>query len=180
MTEPIDFPGMDGFLGTRASLMLDVVFVAMFVVIAVMGWSIYQVRVHNRFALHKWVQLGLAAVLLVAVTAFEVDMRLYGWEERAAGELGGSANALVWKALYTHLVFAITSSMLWPVVIYRAWRQFPATPTPNQHSRSHIFLGTTCRHRHDPNLNHRLGVFTPWHSSSERVAYTKSLAGIFG
>ncbi len=139
MAEPIDFPGMDGFLGTRASLMLDVVFVAMFVVIAVMGWSIYQVCVHNRFTLHKWVQLGLAAVLLVAVTAFEVDMRLYGWEERAAGELGGSAGPAVWKALYTHLVFAITSSMLWPVVIFRAWRQFPIPPTPNQHSRSHIF-----------------------------------------
>ncbi len=139
MTEPIDFPGLDGFLGTRASLMLDVVFVAMFVVIAVMGWSIYQVRVRGRYALHKWVQLGLAAVLFIAVAAFEVDMRVYGWEERAAGEIGGSADAVVWKALYVHLVFAITSAVLWPVVIYRAWRQFPRPPAPSHHSRSHIF-----------------------------------------
>ncbi len=139
MTEPIDFPGLDGFLGTRASLMLDVVFVAMFAVIAVMGWSIFQVRFRNRYALHKWVQLGLAAVLFIAVAAFEIDMRLYGWEERASGEIGGSANAVVWKALYTHLIFAISSALLWPVVIFRACRQFPAPPSPNHHSRSHIF-----------------------------------------
>ncbi|NOZ38793.1 MAG: DUF420 domain-containing protein [Planctomycetes bacterium] len=139
MTEPIDFPGLDGFLGTRASLMLDVVFVAMFVVIAVMGWSIFQVRVRNRYALHKWVQLGLAAVLFIAVAAFEIEMRVYGWEARAAGELEGSADPVVWKALYTHLVFAISSAVLWPVVIFRAWRQFPVPPAPNHHSRSHIF-----------------------------------------
>ncbi len=135
----VDYPGLDGFLGTRASLMLDVVFLAMFLVIAVMGWSIYQVRIHRRYALHKWVQLGLAAVLFIAVTAFEVDMRIYGWESRAAGELGGAADSAVWKALYVHLVFAITSAFLWPVVIFRAWRQFPTPPTPNQHSRSHVF-----------------------------------------
>ena len=39
-----DYPGIDGFLGTRASLMLDVVFLAMFAVLPVMGWSIWKVR----------------------------------------------------------------------------------------------------------------------------------------
>ena len=139
MPQAIDFPGLDGFLGTRASLMLDVVFVAMFAVNAVMVWSIYQLRSRGRFSLHKWTQLTLAAVLLVAVTAFEIDMRVYGWEARAAGEIEGSAGLLVWKALYVHLVFAISSAFLWPFVIYRALRQFPAPPTPGQHSRSHIF-----------------------------------------
>ncbi|MCG8450889.1 MAG: DUF420 domain-containing protein [Pirellulales bacterium] len=135
----MDYPGFDGFLGTRASLMLDVVFVAMFVVLAVMGWSIYQVRYRKRYALHKRTQLLLAGILLVTVMAFEVDMRLYGWEDRAAGEIGGSADPVVWKALYVHLVFAISSALLWPVVIYRAWKQFPTPPAPNTHSRSHLF-----------------------------------------
>ncbi len=66
-----DFPGFDGFLGTRASFMLDFVFSAMFVVIAVMAWSVYQVRFHRRYQLHKWIQLTLAAVLL-----FRVRVRL--------------------------------------------------------------------------------------------------------
>lgn len=139
MQNAIQYPGIDGFLGTRASLMIDFVFVAMFAVIAIMAWSIYQVRTRNRYALHKRVQLALAAVLLVAVTAFEVDMRLHGWEERAAGEIGGSASPQVWNALYLHLVFAISTAVLWPVVIVRALRQFPSPPTPSAHSRSHIF-----------------------------------------
>ena len=34
----MDFPGVDGFLGNRASLMLDVVFLAMFAVLDI--WDI--------------------------------------------------------------------------------------------------------------------------------------------
>lgn len=139
MAPSTEFPGIDGFLGTRASLMLDVVFIAMFLVIAVMGWSIYQVRYRRRYTLHKRVQLVIAGILLVAVSAFEIDMRLHGWEERAAGEIGGSAGPIVWKALYVHLIFAITSFILWPLVIFRAWRQYPTPPAPGEHSRSHLF-----------------------------------------
>ncbi len=79
-----DYPGIDGFLGTRASLMLDVVFAAMFVVLPVLAWSIQQVRYHRRYVLHKRVQLLLGTVLLVAVTLFEIDMRLNDWTLRGA------------------------------------------------------------------------------------------------
>ena len=89
MSEPIcfslfaQFNGLNGFLGYRGSLMLDVVFLAMFAVVPVMFWSIYQVRYHRRYALHKTTQLILAAVLLVAVTLFEIEMRINGWMDRA-------------------------------------------------------------------------------------------------
>jgi len=132
----IDYPGPEGFLGTRASLMLDVVFLAMFGVILILGWSIYQVR-RGQYDLHKRTQIVLGLVLLVAVTAFEVEMRVYGWQGRAAGALGGSPGPAVWNALYVHLVFAITTAVLWPVVIVRALRQFPQPPAPGEHSAGH-------------------------------------------
>ena len=119
--------------------MIDVVFVAMFFVMVILGWSIFQVRYHRRYSLHKWTQLSLAGVLLVVVIAFEIDMRISGWESRAAGEIDGAADPAVWNALYLHLVFAITSALLWPVVVIRAWRQFPNPPAPCPHSRSHQF-----------------------------------------
>lgn len=134
----IDYPGPEGFLGTRASLMLDVVFLAMFVVIVVLAWSVVQVR-RGRFMLHKRVQLILAGVLLAAVTAFEIEMRVYGWQDRAAGSLNGSASRSVWTALYIHLVFAVSTAALWPVVIVRAMRLFPQPPAPGEHSPSHRF-----------------------------------------
>ena len=54
----------DGFLGTRASLMLDVVFLAMFVVVPALAWSVYLVKVRRNYGLHKRVQLLLGSVLL--------------------------------------------------------------------------------------------------------------------
>jgi hypothetical protein len=132
------YPGIDGFLGTRASLMLDLLVVAMVVVLAVLGWSVYQVKFRRRYVLHKWVQVVLGVVLLVAVIAFEVDIRLNGWEDRAAGEIGGTVDSSVRTALYVHLFFAVTTVVLWPVVIVRALRNFPNPPTPAAHSTWHL------------------------------------------
>ena len=61
------YPGIDGFLGTRASLMLDVVFVSMMVVVPLLLWSISLVKYRQNFRLHKRVQVTLALVLLVAI-----------------------------------------------------------------------------------------------------------------
>lgn len=133
----MNFPGWDGFLGTRASLMLDLVCLAMVVVIVVLAWSIWQVRRHRRYVLHKRAQLTLAGVLLVVLTAFELDVRLHGWQERAADELGGKASQLVLTALSIHLFFAVTTVLLWIVVIVLASRRFPNPPSPNSHSPFH-------------------------------------------
>ena len=136
----IVFPGIDGFLGTRASLTLDILCVAMLVANLVLAWSIYQVKVRRRFALHKWTQLALSAILLTVVVLFEIDIRLHGWQDRASGSVGGQADPVVWYALYAHLFFAVTSVVLWPVTIYLALRNFPVPPRPGPHSRIHVPL----------------------------------------
>jgi uncharacterized membrane protein YozB (DUF420 family) len=136
--EPIDYPGIDGILGTRASLVLDLLFLSMFAVVLVLGWSVYQVKYRRRYQLHKRVQVVLGVVLLVAVAIFEIDIQLHGWEDRAAGAIDGQVSGTVWTALYVHLVFAVTSVGIWPVVIIRAFRNFPSPPLPSAHSRSHI------------------------------------------
>src|SRR3954470_10456671 len=99
------YPGIDGFLGTRAPLMIDVVCVAMFAVVLVLAWSIYQVKVRRRYWLHKWTQITLGVILLVVVVLFELDIRLHGWEERATDKIGGGPPAAVELALFFHLVF---------------------------------------------------------------------------
>jgi putative membrane protein len=131
-----------GFLGTRASLMLDVVFLAMFAVLPVMGYSIYLVKYRGRFALHKTIQLVLGGVLLLTVTLFEADMRINGWEQLAEGSpyFNGDEWSGVWISLYIHLVFAITTAFLWIYVIVQALRRFPKPPAPGQHSPQHIVL----------------------------------------
>lgn len=138
---PHQFSGVDGFLGSRASLMLDVVVVAMLLVIPLLGLSIYFVRVRRNFALHRRINLLIGALLLLAIIAFEVDMRfMTDWKERAAPspffELG-AWNA-VWLLLIVHLCFAIPTAVLWIFVIAHALRRFPTPVAPNTHSRTHM------------------------------------------
>ncbi|MBW3599891.1 MAG: DUF420 domain-containing protein [Planctomycetes bacterium] len=135
-----DYPGLEGFLGGRGSLMLDIVFLAMFAVVPAMAVSIYLVKLRRRHLLHKWIQVTLGAVLLAAVAAFEVDMRLHGWRERAAPSPYYESN-LVDAMLYVHLVFAVPTVVIWACVIIAALRQFPNPPTPGKHSRRHKLWG---------------------------------------
>jgi putative membrane protein len=133
---------MHGFLPWRASLMLDVVFLAMFLVIPVMAWSIYQVKYHRRYALHKRVQLSLGAVLLVAVGCFEVDMQLFTeWRDLAAASPfynTATDSGPVVYALWIHLFFAVTTSLLWIYVIVQGLRKFPNPPQPSPYSLTHM------------------------------------------
>ena len=122
--------------------MLDLVFLAMFLVVPWMGLSIYLVRYRRMYDVHKWMQIVMGVVLLLAVTAFEVDMRFFSdWEELAVGSpyyVAGTWDA-VWISLAIHLCFAVPTPFLWIVVIVRAIRQFPSPATPNKHSPQHIF-----------------------------------------
>jgi hypothetical protein len=122
--------------------MLDVVFLAMFLVVPVMAASIYLVK-RQQYTLHKRLQTTLATVLLVAVLAFELDMRFGGgWRERAApSPYWDDGFNLIWQALIVHLLFAVPTLFLWIAVIVRAYRQFPTPPLPGQHSASHRFWG---------------------------------------
>jgi hypothetical protein len=137
------YPGIDGFLGTRAPLILDVLCLAMLGVVIVLCWSVYQVKIRRRYSVHKWTQVTLGIILLAVVIVFEIDIRLHGWEDRAAGAIGARAPAAAVTALYVHLVFAISTIILWPTTIILALRNFPNPPMPSVHSRIHIPLART-------------------------------------
>ncbi|HEX3656955.1 MAG TPA: DUF420 domain-containing protein [Pirellulales bacterium] len=157
------YRGIDGFLGSRASIMIDVVFLAMFVIVPLLAWSIFEVKIRRRYTLHKRVQLTLAGILLIAVFLFELDMRFVsGWRDRAGpspyfgpmreppAALDGFFRqtlgwdyvpGLVFDVLAVHLVFAISSAIIWGWVILRAVRRFADPPQPGAHSASHKFWG---------------------------------------
>jgi len=146
LAELANYPGINGFLGTRASLMLDVVFLAMFAVVPLMAIGIGLARFRRDWKRHKLVQLTLAGVLLVAVVAFEVDMQLLTeWELRAEPSPYFSS-AQKWSspagvALLVHLFFAIPTALVWVYVVSGAIKHFPKPPTPGDYSRRHKFWG---------------------------------------
>lgn len=115
----------------------------MFAVVIVLAWSIFQVKIRRRFELHKWTQIALGSILLVVIILFEVDIRLHGWEDRAAGKIGGHPSSIVVAALYVHLIFAVSTVILWPITIGLALTNFSNPPAPGPHSRIHIPLART-------------------------------------
>lgn len=144
---PASYPGIDGFLGTRGSIMLDVVFVAMFAVIPVLLTSVYLVRYRRLFWLHKQLQLWTGGVLLVALVAFEVDIRFitHQWELRAEPspffDAQNQWGCPVGISLIVHLCFAVPTLLLWIFVNVQALRKFSQPPQPGPHSRSHMLWG---------------------------------------
>ena len=136
---------MNGFLGTRGSFMLDVVFLAMMLVLPIMGISRFLVRNRGKHALHRRIQLILAVVLLAAVIAFEVDVRVFGWRDRAAPSpfwQDGAWNDWIDYSLIVHLCFAIPTPFIWGGVIWGALRGFPKPTRPGAHSKTHRRWGT--------------------------------------
>jgi uncharacterized membrane protein YozB (DUF420 family) len=134
------YKGIDGFWGTRASLMLDVVVTAMLVFIPVMVVSIALVKYRRQFRLHKAIQLTLGVVLLIVVSAFEIETRAVGWSARAAASpywSDGRWNDWIDYSLAVHLLFAVPTPLLWCLVIVQAIRRFPRPPIPNDYSAKH-------------------------------------------
>jgi putative membrane protein len=127
-----------GFLPTRATFMLDFVFLAMFAVLPLLMASVYLVKGLRRYEAHKRLQIVLAAVLLVAVAAFEIDLNFFTRDWRPLAEPSPYyASKGVDYSLWVHLAFAVPTPLLWLLVIVRAVRKFPRPAAPGTHSRSH-------------------------------------------
>ena len=135
---------MDGFLGTRGSLMLDLVAVGMGLTLPLMFISVSLARFGRRYSWHRAIQLTLALTLLAILLAFELEMRLEGWDHRAAPSpywSDGRWNDPIDYSLAVHLCFAIPTPFVWGALVVRALRNFPRPPAPNEHSQWHRRMG---------------------------------------
>lgn len=137
-----------GFLGYDASFMLDFVVSALVLIVPVLLYSLYVVKIRKNFTLHRNLQIALGVILFVAVVAFEVDTQIVhgGWENIVnknpeQPRLSGTAFDRVQQILHIHLIFAISTPVLWAATLTLALRKYASPPLPNQHSRLHKALG---------------------------------------
>jgi len=130
--------GIDGMfapLGSRGSLGMDVVLVGLVALLPVLAWSIAAVR-RRRYLLHKRLQLFIVAALATAIVLFEIDIRLVSdWKARARPSQFWPGGVL-W-ALGIHLVFAVSTFVLWAWVVWEALARFPEPPEPASHGPRH-------------------------------------------
>jgi putative membrane protein len=135
----------DGFFGYHTSFMLDAVVVALVLVVPVLAFSLFSVKIRRQYTLHRNLQMFLALALLAAVLAFEVDLHYVqgGWENVVSKGPPLTADQLkvIQRVLRIHLIFAGSTPVLWAVTIALALRSMPRPPQPSPHSRLHSILG---------------------------------------
>ncbi len=136
----------DGFLGYRTSFMLDFVVIALVLIVPVLIYSLIAVKVRHQYGLHRTLQLLLGVILLVAVGLFEIDLQWVqgGWMNVVAKrevKLTVDQLAFIQRVLRIHLVFAVSTPLLWAATIGLALRHMPSPPQPSPHSNLHKTLG---------------------------------------
>lgn len=130
-----------GFLGTRADWLMDVVIVSLVIIIPVILFSWFRVRNFD-YRLHKGIQVWLTATLTVVVLLFELDLRLSG----GMAELTKASrffNTLVLDlSTYIHLFFSVTTAIIWIALVLVSLRRFAKPPAPKKgFSGAHKFWG---------------------------------------
>jgi len=134
----MDIP--DSFLGARADALMDLVILSLAIIVPVIIYS-YQTVKKGNYAKHKKIQLTLFAVLVVVVGLFEYDMGTHGGIFEMVKGSRYEGTTFLNASIYTHTLFAITTSLIWLVLIIFSLFKFSKDPKPNQFSKAHKFWG---------------------------------------
>jgi putative membrane protein len=129
-----------GFLGTRADLLMDIVIVSLLAIIAtvIISWRLARGK---QYARHKGVQIATVILLGAIVLLFEYNLRLQGGivKATAASSYAGTMTLTAW--IYIHSFFSITTAIIWPALLITSLLKFPKPPAPNAFSPRHRFWG---------------------------------------
>lgn len=135
---------LDGFLPfSRATIMFDVVALAMVVFLPSLAWSVSLAK-RGRYELHKSVQTTLTVALALTIALFEIDVQTAKWRYEGGWRAltvespfhGGPLDRL----LRVHLAFAVAAAVLWTIAFAQALLNFGRPPSPGPYSRNHKLL----------------------------------------
>jgi uncharacterized membrane protein YozB (DUF420 family) len=125
-----------GFLGTRADWLMDLVIVSLVVIVPALLYSWAKAR-EGEYGRHKRWQLWLTGILTVAILAFEADLRMIGGMEGLTQGSRYFGTPLLDVSTYVHLFFAVSTAVIWIALIVASLRRFDSPPLPGAFSRTH-------------------------------------------
>ena len=114
---------IEGFLGTRADIIVDTVMVAstllpFFLIIAI------RYAQKEKYDMHKWLQIVLFTVVNILVIGLELDIRIGGLDKVIARSPYHDSTELL-SIFLIHLFFAISSTLLWLWLIVVSAKRYP-------------------------------------------------------
>lgn len=119
----------ESFLGQRGDALIDIGMLSIVAVVPVLIWSWLLAR-QKSWVKHKQVQLTTAVVLGIVVLLFEVDLNQKGgiFAITAGSAYAGSGVLNFW--IWTHTAFAISSTLVWLLLVVASLIKFPKLPVP--------------------------------------------------
>jgi hypothetical protein len=130
-----------GFLGTRADILMDIVMVSLILIVPVVGYSYYLAHNRRDYRRHRRVQILLGSVLAVAVVLFETDLRIAGGIYALTAESQFTGTVALESSIWVHTLLAIITSLVWVVLTLVSLRKFPFPPKPGRFSPTHRLWG---------------------------------------
>lgn len=129
----------NGFLGTRADILMDFVVVGIIITPLLMFYA-FRLANGGRYIAHRNLNMILVSVLLLVVVLFEIDIRLAGGSKAF---IGGShfadAPFLTWL-LRVHITIAVTSFLGWVLLEIKSFKSFLKI-LPGEFSSNHKKFG---------------------------------------
>jgi uncharacterized membrane protein YozB (DUF420 family) len=119
---------------------IDLVNASFLIITPVLIWSWLRAR-NGAYTLHRNVQVALFLVLLVVVILFELDLRALGGIFKAVEQSRYAGTAWLNGMIYFHTLCAISTSLLWILLVAISLLKFPRPPKPNSFSKWHIIFG---------------------------------------
>lgn len=119
----------ESFLGQRGDALIDIGMLSIVAVVPVLIWSWILAR-DRSWVMHKRVQLTTAIVLGIVVLLFEMDLSQKGgvFAITATSPYAGSGVLNFW--IWTHTAFAISSTIVWLLLVIASLIKFPSPPLP--------------------------------------------------
>ncbi len=117
------------FLGARGDALIDIGILSIVAVVPVLLWS-WSLARNKQWTLHKRVQLYTAALLGIVVLLFEIDLNQLGgiFVVTADSAYAGTATLNFW--IWIHTAFAISSTIVWVLLVAASLIKFPSPPEP--------------------------------------------------
>ncbi len=128
-----------GFLGTRADLLTDLITVGYGVIPVVLYLSALRARRGDHY-LHRAVQCGCLGLLTVILILFETSIRMRGGSDALFVNSSFAKSPVLRVTLLVHLAIAVSTYVGWVGLTVVSWRRFQSA-LPGGFSRLHARLG---------------------------------------
>lgn len=128
----------DGFLGTRADVLMDVAIIVFTALPFVLIFGIRYAR-HRHFMKHRRFQTAAALLVLLLLVLFELDIRLCGGSQAFISKSSFSAG-FVRTFLICHVAIALLTGASWLALIVRSRARFLGS-LPGTFSARHRWWG---------------------------------------